>query len=380
MEWMIVAGGFHDRGGQDKANAALVRYLARRGDRVTLLGYEIDAEFRGLPNVRCIQAPRVANSTMASEVMLLPSAMSQSHRGRRTRVRVVANGGNFATKDVNWVHFVHGAWQECCAGSLAPVGMRERALNSFSRYREERAFRHARVLIANSERTKRDILRHYPVDEQRIHAVWLGSDQFVRPVTRGERTVARAKMGIDADRPVAVFVGALGKDDRKGFSSLFRSWVRLTSGLDSGPLLLVAGHGDALDHWESMVKSTRCEQSIRLLGFRTDIPEILATADVLISPVRYEAYGLNVHEALVRGISAVVSRSAGVADRYPAEMAEMLIEDPRSDDELLDKLRLWVSSNERWRGLSSDLGAHLREWTWDDMAERMVTLAEEWVE
>lgn len=159
-----------------------------------------------------------------------------------------------------------------------------------------------------------------------------------------------------------------------------RRGVRLTSGLDSGPLLLVAGHGDALDHWESMVKSTRCEQSIRLLGFRTDIPEILATADVLISPVRYEAYGLNVHEALVRGISAVVSRSAGVADRYPAEMAEMLIEDPRSDDELLDKLRLWVSSNERWRGLSSDLGAHLREWTWDDMAERMVTLAEEWVE
>ena len=38
-------------------------------------------------------------------------------------------------------------------------------------------------------------------------------------------------------------------------------------------------------------------------------------------PARYEAYGLAVHEALCRGLPALVSASAGVAERYPADLA-----------------------------------------------------------
>ena len=45
-----------------------------------------------------------------------------------------------------------------------------------------------------------------------------------------------------------------------------------------------------------------------------EAPAVLAACDALVSPTRYEAYGLAVHEALARGLPALVSRSAGIAD------------------------------------------------------------------
>ena len=258
--------------------------------------------------------------------------------------------------------------------SSASPGLRKRVVAGISKHREGRAFRRARILIANSERTKQDILRHYPVDEKRVHVVWLGSDVSATPVSPVERAAARERFGIAEEAPVAAFVGALGKDDRKGFSTLFESWVKFATKHEPNPVLLVAGRGDALTQWEESVKSVGCGTCIKMLGFRTDVDDILAAADLLISPVRYEAYGLNVHEALVRGIPAIVSRSAGVADRYPAAMEEMLL-DNGSCEELEDRLRLWIANRERWHFLASDFGARLREWTWDDMAERMVNLA-----
>ena len=39
--WVIVAGGFHHRGGMDRANAALAAYLLESGTPVHLVGHEI---------------------------------------------------------------------------------------------------------------------------------------------------------------------------------------------------------------------------------------------------------------------------------------------------------------------------------------------------
>jgi len=43
--WVIVAGGFHQRGGMDRANAALAAYLLESGTPVHLVGHEVDQRF-----------------------------------------------------------------------------------------------------------------------------------------------------------------------------------------------------------------------------------------------------------------------------------------------------------------------------------------------
>ena len=52
---------------------------------------------------------------------------------------------------------------------------------------------------------------------------------------------------------------------------------------------------------------------------------LLAAADLLVSPVRYEAYGLNVHEALCRGAAVMVTRTAGVVERFDHDLEPSLL-------------------------------------------------------
>ena len=54
------------------------------------------------------------------------------------------------------------------------------------------------------------------------------------------------------------------------------------------------------------------------------MPTVFAACDLLIHPARYEAYGLAVHEALCRGLPALVSATAGVAERYPEDLGQLL--------------------------------------------------------
>src|SRR4029453_7514441 len=95
--------------------------------------------------------------------------------------------------------------------------------------------------------------------------------------------------------------------------------------------------------------------------------------DVLVPPARYEAFGLAVHEALCRGLPAIVTRSAGVAERYPRELDALLVDDPNSASEVA--LRLW-----EWRAGKvpsapvAALGASLRTRAWDDMAREIEAL------
>ena len=81
-------------------------------------------------------------------------------------------------------------------------------------------------------------------------------------------------------------------------------------------------------------RSSQVPGRINFLGFIAICRRLLAAADVLVHPARYEAYGLAVHEALCRDIPAIVSREAGVAERFPAALEPLLLDDPDSVDEL----------------------------------------------
>src|SRR5262249_41050288 len=148
---------------------------------------------------------------------------------------------------------------------------------------------------------------------ERVHTVYYGidPDSFI-PASDPERRAALTRIGLSADRPWLLFVGALG-DRREGFDTLFQSWAMLCRDPNWDANLLVAGIGAELADWQRRVHVEGLAQRIRFLGFRSDVPELLRACDALVSPTRYEAYGLVVHEALCAGVPALVSAASGVA-------------------------------------------------------------------
>ena len=102
----------------------------------------------------------------------------------------------------------------------------------------------------------------------------------------------------------------------------------------------------------------------------------MAAVDLLVSPVRYESYGLNVQEALAGGVPAIVSRGAGIAERYPMELNDLLLPEPDDVHDLAARLLRWRMNIEEYKQRIAPLAVTLRAWTWRDMAEQICAVAE----
>jgi glycosyltransferase involved in cell wall biosynthesis len=131
-----------------------------------------------------------------------------------------------------------------------------------------------------------------------------------RPDPRA-RTRIRAELGVPEDRVVIIAVSRLVW--HKGYPELATAmravpeaelWVvgeRLPSdrGADMAALLRSAGLGYRL----------------RMLGYRTDVPALLAAADIFTLPSRFEGLPMSVIEAMLTGLPVVATNVRGPAEQ-----------------------------------------------------------------
>src|SRR5208337_4653965 len=229
----------------------------------------------------------------------------------------------------------------------------------------------------NSRRTAADVVHRLGVEPDRVRVVYLGVDPGRFPPTiPAERVAARLQLGWDV-RPWVGFVGQLGTRV-KGFDTLYTAWRELCRDPRWDANLAVVGTGANLPGWEAQAATYGLAGRIRFLGYRTDVPDLLAGCDALAHPARYDAYGMAVHEALCRGLPVVVSSAAGVSERYPSELADLVVPDPDDAGGLADRLWAWRRDLEAWPGRVAKLAAALRAYTWDDMAREFVDAVACW--
>lgn len=362
----------------DKANAALAGCLVEQDVPVHLVAHQVDPELAGHPLATVHLAPRPAGAVLLGEWYLekYGRQVARQVTARCPEARVVVNGGNCRWGDINWVHCVHHAWP--CADEEAPVWfkLKNRLAKTVARQRERASLRGARLVIANSERTRQDLITHLRLGEDRVKKVYLGADPAWGQATGEERRAARAWLNVPEQLPLIAFVGALGYDQNKGLDTLLAAWEKLRSQTDWRAHLVVAGGGQAVAHWRARVARAGAADQIRLLGFSDRVADLLAAADLLVSPARYEAYGLNVREAICRGVPALVSGRAGVAEHYPPELAGMILPDAEDADALAARLLQWRSKVAYWKDRFLPLADKLRSYTWADMARQIVAWAE----
>src|SRR5207253_34582 len=103
-------------------------------------------------------------------------------------------------------------------------------------------------------------------------------------------------------------------------------------------------------------------------GFVRDLPALLRACDAHCLPSRYEGYSLATQEALACGVPAFVTHNAGIAERYPESLHDLLIDDPDDASDLARRLRAWRAHLPEYRAAVAPLGEALRAQSWDRMA------------
>jgi glycosyltransferase involved in cell wall biosynthesis len=365
---LIVSGDFVKTGGMDRANYALADHLSRRGDEVHLVAYRADADLIARPNVTLHRVRRLLKSYSLSTPLL-------DHRGRDWAARlmprggrVIVNGGNCQWGDVNWVHHINLLDRPKSAGNLL---RRFKTRLDHRRYvgAERSALGMARHLVTTCRKNRDDLIKHFGLAPEKIDVVYYGNDPEVfHPATPDERAELRAKLQWPADRPVYLFVGALG-DRRKGFDTLFDAWSLLCQKPDWHAMLVVVGDGAERSAWEKRASGTGLSERIKFMGFRRDVPDLLRACDAHVLPSRYEGYSLVTQEALCCGLPAFVTKTAGIAERFEGPLAEaLLIADPNDAPALADQLLAWHDRADSVKPLLAQFSERLRAYTWDDMA------------
>jgi glycosyltransferase involved in cell wall biosynthesis len=363
-EWLMIAGDFTPLGGMDRANHALAMHLASGdGSHVPMVAHRVWRDLEERPAIRVHPVRRPFGSHLLG-APLLASA------GERTATElrpdhVIANGGNADTGDVTWVHYLHAA-------HVPQVhGMRRRvqtwASHDYYLRRERAALGRARLVLCNSERTAIDVRERLGIEPARTRVVYYGSDGAQFPLVTGtERADLKRDLGWPDDRPVALFVGALG-DRRKGFDRLLEAWALLCRDAAWDVDLAVTGQGAELPDWRRRAGELGIERRVRFLGFRTDISRVIGASDVMVHPARYEAYGLGVHEAICRGVPALVSARAGIAELYPSDLADLLIADVEDPIAIAGSVREWRRNIDLVAARIRPLSDRLRARSWGDM-------------
>ncbi len=127
----------------------------------------------------------------------------------------------------------------------------------------------------------------------------------LRTVTR-DRSAVRAGLGIGGTTPLVVVVARLAP--QKGLDLLLDAHRELRRDDDPDLVTVVAGDGPLRAVLQTRIDAERL--SVRLLGHRADVPDLLAAADVVVSSALWEGQPVGIQEALHAG-AAVVATDVG---------------------------------------------------------------------
>jgi glycosyltransferase involved in cell wall biosynthesis len=176
-----------------------------------------------------------------------------------------------------------------------------------------RAMRHVAHVIADSESSKRDLLRFTGFDPARVSVIPLGvSSHFRQSPDGGERS--QTDLTASPQRRTKILhVGHCGV--YKNVEGIIGA-VPVLEKLLGGPVELIKVGGAFTDLQKGMIAQLGIGDRIRHLGAvpLADLPGVYRDADVLVMPSHYEGFGLPVLEAMACGTPVVASNRASLPE------------------------------------------------------------------
>jgi glycosyltransferase involved in cell wall biosynthesis len=195
---------------------------------------------------------------------------------------------------------------------------------------ERLANRMTDLILANSEAVKQDVIRQERVAPSKIRVIYNGIEPS-RYVVSADHAL-RDSMGIPGGTPIVGVVARL--IDYKGHRFLLDACPDIRRRHPAVTFLLI-GDGPDRKELEDHTRALGIERSVRFLGSRPDIPELLALLDVAVLPSLEEGFPNAVLEAMAAGRPVVATRVGGVPEAVVHDQTGLLVP-PRDPSALAD--------------------------------------------
>lgn len=174
------------------------------------------------------------------------------------------------------------------------------------------------AVIACSATMRAEVSRLFELDAARVSLVPNGIDPDRWHVPASVRNATRERLAPDG--PLLAFAGRLVHE--KGVQTLLDA-MRPLRERHRGLRLVIAGTGPYQPDLLARARRLRIARAVDWLGFVADdeLAAVLAAADAVVVPSRYEPFGLVALEAVTAGAPVVVADTGGLHDFVTQRMA-----------------------------------------------------------
>jgi len=234
------------------------------------------------------------------------------------------------------------------------------------------SIRWADRVIADSQHTRRDIIRLLGVPAERIVVIPLGVDAAFHNVTDAEAlAVVRGRYELPA--AFILYVGTL--EPRKGLDTLVDAYAALADALPHD--LVIAGkRGWYTEAPFAQVRRLGLERRVRFTDYvaDADLPALYSLADVFTFPSRYEGFGLPPLEAMACGTPVISSDAASLPEAVGDAGLLVSPDDPIA---LAAALRRVLGDATLRARLSAAGLVQAQRFTWEETARQTLTVYQE---
>jgi glycogen synthase len=167
---------------------------------------------------------------------------------------------------------------------------------------------HASGIIACSTAMSNELQRLFAIPEGQITVIPNGID-----ITERRRTKGTQISGSGGRTAMIVYCGRL--EWEKGVDTLLHAIAQLRRS-EPHVRLVIAGEGGKRTELEELTRALRIRRRVTFAGWlpRADLDRVIAEADVMVVPSRYEPFGLVALEGAALGTPLVLARTGGLAE------------------------------------------------------------------
>ena len=232
----------------------------------------------------------------------------------------------------------------------------------------ESALKQASHLLAVSEFTKQEVVRHLGWPAEKITVTYNGRRPFLRPLSAEECAPVLRELKLEPG--YLLHVGTV--EPRKNIALLLKAHAGLPQEVRRRhPLVLVGGKGWQANDLEAELAARSRDGTVRRLGYCPDesLGALYSSARALVFPTLYEGFGMPTVEMMACG-GAVLASTAGAVAETVGGTAHLI--DPHDEGGWRDAMLRVCTDDHWWQSLRANAEETARPFTWDACAQATI--------
>ncbi len=220
------------------------------------------------------------------------------------------------------------------------------------------------AIIADSESTKKDIIKYLEFSQDKVHVVQLGVD--VQFVPQSDLQINQVKEKYEIKGEYIVMFGLSGY--RKNVTGVISAFEKIQNKIPH--TLVIIGKSDEI----SLSNSSR----VKILDTvsSSDLVALYSGSTCFVYPSYYEGFGLPILEAMAAGTLVITSKKGSLSEII--HESNSIIEDPHDEKEIEKRIIEMVEllPKDRQKRIAQGI-AHTSTFTWEKCAQETLSVYKE---